>query len=84
MSLEEASAEHELQLQYLKVKQGFDPLRDDLQFQDVLRRVGLPQGEDEIKVSSPANMKISRYRILCKLGAGGMRVVMFCADEVSE
>ncbi len=28
-------------------------------------------------------MKISRYRILSKLGAGGMRVVLFYADEVN-
>jgi serine/threonine-protein kinase len=41
-SLEKAYAERDLQLQYLKVDPAFDPLRDDLRFQDVIRRVGLP------------------------------------------
>jgi hypothetical protein len=41
--LEKAYAAHDLQLQYLKVESGFDPLRDDLRFKDLMRRVGLPQ-----------------------------------------
>ncbi len=42
-SLEKAYAEHDLQLQFLKVDPSFDPLRDDPRFQDLIRRVGLPQ-----------------------------------------
>ena len=41
-SLEKAYATHDLQLQYLKVEPGFDPLREDQRFQDLMRRVGLP------------------------------------------
>ncbi len=42
-SLEKAYTAHDLQLQYLKADEGFDPLRDDPRFQDLVRRVGLPQ-----------------------------------------
>ena len=42
-SLEKAYAAHDLQLQYLKVDASYDPLRDDPRFQDLVRRVGLPQ-----------------------------------------
>jgi eukaryotic-like serine/threonine-protein kinase len=42
-SLEKAYAEHDLQLQFLKADPAFDPLRDDPRFQDLLRRIGLPQ-----------------------------------------
>ena len=41
-SLDKAYAAHDLQLQYLKVEPGFDPLREDQCFQDLMRRVGLP------------------------------------------
>jgi TolB-like protein/DNA-binding winged helix-turn-helix (wHTH) protein/Flp pilus assembly protein TadD len=41
--LEEARAEHSPQLMNLLVEQGFDPLRPDPRFADLLRRVGLPQ-----------------------------------------
>jgi tetratricopeptide (TPR) repeat protein len=42
-SLERAYAEHDPQLQYLGVYPGFDPIRSDQRFQDLMRRVGLPQ-----------------------------------------
>jgi hypothetical protein len=42
-SLEKAYTAHDLQLQYLKLDSGFDPLRNDARFQDLVRRVGLPQ-----------------------------------------
>ncbi len=42
-SLEKAYAEHDLQLQFLKVDPAFDPLCSDARFQDLIRRVGFPQ-----------------------------------------
>lgn len=42
-SLEKAYRAHDLQLQYLKIDPNFDPLRADPRFQDLVRRVGLPQ-----------------------------------------
>ena len=39
--LEKAYAAHDLQLQYLKVSVGFEPLRSDPRFQDLLQRIGL-------------------------------------------
>lgn len=41
--LEKAYAAHDLQLQTLKVDWHFDSLRSDPRFQDLVRRVGLPQ-----------------------------------------
>jgi tetratricopeptide (TPR) repeat protein len=40
-SLEKAYSAHDLQLQYLNVEPGFDPIRGDPRFLDLLRRVGL-------------------------------------------
>jgi tetratricopeptide (TPR) repeat protein len=42
-SLERAYEAHDLQMQYLKVDPHYDSLRSDSRFQDLIRRVGLPQ-----------------------------------------
>ncbi len=42
-TLEKAYAAHDLQLQHLNADPGFDPLREDPRFQDLLRRVGLSE-----------------------------------------
>ncbi len=42
-ALEKAYTEHDIQLIFLGVEPNFDSLRDDPRFQDLLRRVGLPQ-----------------------------------------
>ncbi|MBA3632991.1 MAG: winged helix-turn-helix domain-containing protein [Acidobacteria bacterium] len=42
-SFEKAYAAHDSQLQFLKVESNFDSLHDDPRFQDLVRRVGLPQ-----------------------------------------
>lgn len=39
--LERAFQEHDLQLQYLRVEPGYDEIRSDPRFQDLMRRVGL-------------------------------------------
>ena len=40
-SLEQAYRAHDIQLQYLGVEAGLDPLRSDPRFADLVRRVGL-------------------------------------------
>ncbi len=42
-SLERAYAAHDLQMQFLKIDPHYDSLRSDPRFQDLMRRVGLPQ-----------------------------------------
>ena len=42
--LEKAYQERESRLVYLGVVPGWDPLRDDPRFQDLLRRMNLPEG----------------------------------------
>jgi serine/threonine protein kinase/Flp pilus assembly protein TadD len=42
-ALEKAYSTHDLQLQTLAVDAAYDPLRSDPRFQDLLRRIGLPQ-----------------------------------------
>ena len=41
--LEKAYGAHDLQLQYLNIEPHFDSLRSDARFQNLLRRVGLPE-----------------------------------------
>jgi eukaryotic-like serine/threonine-protein kinase len=41
-SLNRAYEEHDLQMQFLKVEQSYDSLRDDPRFQDLMKKVGLP------------------------------------------
>ena len=41
--LEEAYAAHDLQLQGLKIDPHLDSIRSEPRFQDLVRRVGLPQ-----------------------------------------
>ena len=40
-ALEQAYAAHDLQLQYLGIEEGFDSLRGDSRFLDLVRRVDL-------------------------------------------
>ena len=42
-SLERAYREHDPQMQYLKVDPHYNALRSEARFQDLMRRVGLPQ-----------------------------------------
>jgi tetratricopeptide (TPR) repeat protein len=42
-SLERAYQAHDLQMQFLKVEPHYDVLRSEARFQDLMRRVGLPQ-----------------------------------------
>jgi TolB-like protein/Flp pilus assembly protein TadD len=42
-SLEKAYAARDLQLKYLTTEAGYDPIRTDPRFADLIRRVGLPQ-----------------------------------------
>jgi tetratricopeptide (TPR) repeat protein len=42
-SLEKAYSVHDIQMQYLKVDPHFDSLRSDPRFNELLRKVGLPQ-----------------------------------------
>jgi len=41
--LEKSYSQHDLQLQYLKIATQYDSLRSDARFQDLVRRVGLPE-----------------------------------------
>ena len=41
--LERAYRERDYQMQYLKVEAHYDPLRSNARFQDLVRRLGLPQ-----------------------------------------
>ena len=42
-SLERAYREHDSQMRFLKVDPHYDALRSEARFQDLMRRVGLPQ-----------------------------------------
>lgn len=47
-ALEKAYDARDLHLQYLRVEPGFDALRDDPRFQDLLRRIGFPADETTV------------------------------------
>ena len=42
-SFEKAYSAHDLQLQFLKIEPGFDPVRGDPRFQELLKNVGFPE-----------------------------------------
>ncbi len=52
--LERAFAQHDPGLVYLAIKPGFQDLRGDPRFADLLKRLGLPQTEEVSSVGSPA------------------------------
>ena len=41
-ALERAYAEHDLQMQYLGIDPGYDSIRSESRFQDLMRKIGLP------------------------------------------